>query len=118
MSAITFVQALDAVRGRAAPAEALRCVEALRSAQSVSSCQETPTLHRVHKSVAEDYAMTPGELVYRVLRTDARALSTGLAIVTGVAVSKKRALRLHGDCWLALQTWITDWNRSQIRRVA
>ncbi len=125
---IAFEDVLDvAANGySSASADVRACITALTLANGLDD--DLPSLRAVRKNLAADRrAVRQGALVVAVLR--AKLPCAIAAWVTLVAPgtwplredaekSKRRALKLHADAYLALGSWVANWNRRQIRRVA
>ena len=123
---ITFIEALDAVTKKYEPTpEARACVEALAKATGLSA--ELPTLRRLHKGLAEDYAQAPeGSLVVACLVAGKIPAVTAWATLIAPDVwrayskdvAERKAKLLYADCFLALGAWVKTWNRRALKRVA
>lgn len=122
---LTFKDAMKAATGdQDASEDAKACAVALRGADALDA--SLVTLRGIHRAIdIELGARTQGGLVCDVLRIGARtAPSRRLAAIADAVdlvapgsmprdakARERKATQLWADCWLALHTWIVDWNR-------
>jgi hypothetical protein len=120
-ASVEFAEVYDAVRMRHARPLAYACVDALQRVDI--ACDEMRHLRRVKRCLeAEHERMTTGALVVAILRagtaTAIAAIVSTLSPTTWPSRQskedvKRRAMELHADCFLALDTWLTDWKSRQ-----
>lgn len=116
MPALTYERVLSvAVTGVKHPAKEIRdCLDALRVARP----EVGAGLGEITRHLVDDYSeATTGALVLAVLKANTvAAVGAWVAIIAPKA--KVNAAEIIADAYLALDAWVIDWNRRQIRRVA